>query len=90
MADLPIGMQIYVVSALGTGLLAHALLKRYVIAAVVAGAASPFVFMLVCLLHGDRVEPLGVPVHVLFTVIALLIALLAGLPFLLWRRTRRT
>jgi cbb3-type cytochrome oxidase subunit 3 len=29
-----------------------------------------------------------VPVHVLFTIIALGIALVAGVPFLLWRRRR--
>lgn len=90
MTDLPVGMQVYLLSALGTGLLAHAVLKRYVVAVVVAGAASPLVFMLVCLLHGDAVGPMDVPVYVLFAVIGLSLALLAGLPFLLWRRTRRT
>jgi hypothetical protein len=86
--DLPVGVQIYLLSSLGTALLAHALLRRYIFAAVAAGVAGPFVFMLVCALHGEAVAPMGVPVHVLFTVIALGIALVAGVPFLLWRRRR--
>jgi hypothetical protein len=88
MTDLPLGLQIYLVSALGTALLAHAVVKRYVLAAVAAGVASPFVFMVVCALHGEAVQSMEVPVFVLFAVIALVIALVAGVPFLLRRRGR--
>jgi len=88
MTDLPLGVQIYLMSALGTALIAHAVVKRYVLAAVVAGVAGPFVFMLVCALHGEAVSPMDVPVHVLFTVIAFVVALAAGVPFLLRRRRR--
>ncbi|SDF85474.1 hypothetical protein SAMN05428966_12616 [Massilia sp. PDC64] len=88
MTNLPQGVQIYLLSALGTALLAHAAVKRYVVAAVAAGVASPFVFMVVCALHGEAVPPMEVPVHVLFTVIAFIIALVAGIPFLFRRRGR--
>ena len=86
MTDLPLGLQIYLMSALGTALLSHAVVKRYVLAAIAAGVASPFVFMLVCALHGEAVPPMEVPVLVLFIVIGLVIALVAGVPFLLRRR----
>lgn len=88
MTDLPLGLQIYLISSLGTALLAHAAVKRYVLAVIAAGVASPFVFMLVCVLHGEAVPPLEMPVHVLFTVIAFVVALVAGVPFLLRRRRR--
>lgn len=88
MTNLPLGLQIYLISSLGTALLAHAVVKRYVLAAIGAGLASPFVFMLVCALHGEAVAPFEVPVHMLFTAIAFVIALLAGVPFLLRRRGR--
>jgi len=86
--DLPLGLQIYLISALGTALLAHAVVKRYVLAAIAAGVAGPFVFMLVCALHGEAVPPMELPVHVLFTVIAFIVALVAGVPFLARRRRR--
>jgi hypothetical protein len=85
MTDLPLGLQIYLISALGTALLAHAVVKRYVLAAVAAGVASPFVFMVVCALHGEAVQAMEAPV---FVIIALVIALVAGVPFLLRRRGR--
>jgi hypothetical protein len=88
MTDLPQGVQIYLMSAMATALFAHAVVKRYVVAAVAAGVASPFVFMLVCALHGEAVPPMELPVLVLFTVIAFIVALVAGVPFLLRRRRR--
>lgn len=88
MTDLPLGLQIYLISSLGTALLAHAAVKRYVLAVAAAGVASPFVFMLVCALHGEPVPAMAMPVHVLFTVIGLVVALAAGVPFLSRRRRR--
>lgn len=88
MTDLPQGVQIYLLSALGTALLAHAAVKRYVVTAVAAGVASPFVFMVVCALHGEAVSSMELAVYALFAVIALVIALVAGVPFLLRRRGR--
>jgi hypothetical protein len=86
MTTLPLGLQIYLLSALGTALLAHAVMRRYVLAAAAAAVASPFVFMLVCTVHGEAVPPMELPVLALFTVMALVIALVAGVPFLLRRR----
>jgi membrane protein DedA with SNARE-associated domain len=86
MSGLPVGVQIYVLTALTVAVATHFLSKRYLIACGGSALLSPFVFAFVSYLHGDSLHLVEAKVFLFFAVIALGVALIAGLPFLFWRR----
>jgi membrane protein DedA with SNARE-associated domain len=87
MTGLPIGVQIYFITALVVALAAHFLSRRYLIASGVSALLSPLVFALASFVHGDTLHLVEVKVFLFFAVIALGVAMVAGLPFLFWRRS---
>jgi hypothetical protein len=86
MASIPTGVQIYFLVSAIVSFLAHYLLGRYVISIITAALLSPVVFSLVCFLMADTPKTVDVKIFILFASISFLIAMLCGLPFILWRK----
>jgi hypothetical protein len=83
---MPTGVLIFFAVATFVVAVLHWWLRRYFVASVIAAAASPLIFALVCLIHGDEMGMPPPKVLGFFAVLSFIIAVVVGVVFLAQRR----
>lgn len=89
MSSVPTGVLVYFLVSTVVAVLSHALLRRYFIGCGVAATSSPFAFAFACLALADSPNTVDVKILVFFWAISLLIALVVGVPFFIYRSYAR-
>ena len=89
MTSLPEGVQIYLLTSIVVALLIHWRFRRYVIGSGITAILGFTAFALICVLDGEAISLTEPSVVLFFTAISLVVGVVIGLPFVLWRRISR-
>jgi len=83
---LPTGMVVLTAIALAVAVVSHWRIQRFWRASLLSAVLAPILFLLACILQTGVPNPLLPVAFAYFTGFALLVAVVVGMAFSLWRR----